>query len=115
MLHCERYIDGLFDGEGCVYWDGRGIRVSITNTYKPILEEVMMLYGGAVRRMASKVWRWEASGVTAVDFLEHRLECSIKAEQIEVALDIALTTQPPKNKQLLITKLKKLKKVRFSR
>lgn len=98
-----------------MYWDGRGIRVSITNTYKPILEEVRMLYGGSIRCMAGKVWRWEASGSTALEFLEHRDECAIKGPQIKVARCIIFGEHPPKRKQTLILKLKELKKVRFSR
>lgn len=114
-MHSPEYLDGLFDGEGCVYWDGRGIRVSVTNTYKPVLDEILMWYGGSVRRMANKIWRWEASGSTAVEFLEHRMECSIKADQIVLAIDIAEGQHPPAKKRTMIAKLKKLKKVRFSR
>jgi len=104
------YIDGLFDGEGCVYWDGRGVRVSITNTYKPVLMAIKSLYGGSVRCMDRKVWRWEASGETANTFLEDR-DCTIKASQVEVALDILWFGPSPKT----IAVLKHLKKQRFSK
>lgn len=98
-----------------MYWDGRGIRVSITNTYKPILNEVMLWYGGSVRKMANKIWRWEASGWRAIEFLDARTHCSIKDAQIALAIDIAEGQHSPAKKRVLIAKLKKLKKVRFTR
>lgn len=108
------YVNGLFDGEGCVYWDGSSVRVSITNTFLPVLEAVRYTYGGTVRRSGNKVWRWEAGGETAYDFLTARYGCVIKQEQIEVAMTIMDTFFFDKGeKRKLIAKLKKLKKVRF--
>ena len=109
-------VDGLFDGEGCVYWDGRGVRVSITNTYKPVLHNLEYTYGGTVRLSGPKIWRWEASGETAYDFLTARFKCIIKAEQVEVAMTIMDTVWIDlREKRKLISKLKKLKTIRWSK
>ncbi len=104
------YIDGLFDGEGCVYWDGRGVRVSITNTYKPVLMAIKDRYGGSVRCMDRQVWRWEASSETASAFLADR-DCTIKGSQVQVALNLLWFGPSPEN----IAALKHLKKKRFSK
>lgn len=110
------YVDGLFDGEGCVWWDGGAVRVSITNTYLPVLENLLYTYGGTVRLSGPKVWRWEASGETAYDFLLARYKCIIKSEQVELALRLMEATAFVKGeKQKLISKLKKLKTVRWSK
>ena len=49
------YIAGLFDGEGCIttynnHGDGLRLQISITNSYKPVLEEIAAIHGGTVNR-----------------------------------------------------------------
>lgn len=110
------YVDGLFDGEGCVYWDGRAVRVSITNTCLPIIKALQYTYGGGVRLSGPKVWRWEASGAEAYDFLTAREGCLIKYDQVQVAMTIMDTVWIDlREKRKLISKLKKLKTVRWAK
>lgn len=64
------YIAGFFDGEGCVqiknprHGPGRVhlLSVSISNTYKPILEIIQRQYGGSLlpnRRIAKGLTGWD--------------------------------------------------------
>ncbi len=46
------YIAGLFDGEGCIYASRAkyyALCVSMGNTYKPILDKMVVMFGGMVR------------------------------------------------------------------
>lgn len=72
-----QYAAGFFDGEGCVRHDGESLRVSITNTYRPVLEDFMRAWGGSVRTHELNThrpdhrtsYRWEINGRPAVLFL----------------------------------------------
>jgi len=60
----RRYLAGLFDGEGCIYYNkkhdgkkrdtGINIGASISNTYKPIIERLYNEFGGYFRKRISK-------------------------------------------------------------
>lgn len=74
------YIAGFFDGEGCIRikqanqgGNSYYVIAHLTNSYKPILEEVQELFGGALReqeRTPNKtVYNWCVSSSEAVDFL----------------------------------------------
>ncbi len=73
------YAAGYFDGEGMVTISksvgSYGIRVVLSNTYKPTVEWLHENFGGVVSRAfkgSSKwrqAWRWQASGFVAYNFL----------------------------------------------
>ncbi len=107
------YVGGLFDGEGCVWYDS-SVRVSISNTHKPVLDAVKKFVGYGTVRMDgdSKVWKWEASGINAHHFLKSMLSvCEIKHPQISVALMIR--DAHPEQREVLKAALKGLKTVRY--
>jgi len=75
------YIAGFFDGEGCVRIKeaNKGensfyVIAHLTNSYKPVLEEVQELFGGALRRQErtpnKTIYNWCVSSAEAVDFLQ---------------------------------------------
>jgi hypothetical protein len=87
MRHNVAYWAGLFDGEGCVWW-GNTPRVSITNTYLPILRVLKEDYGGALRLNSNKGRRcyvWTASGDEAMRFLNFiKPHLVIKRAQVDL-------------------------------
>lgn len=75
------YIAGFFDGEGCVRikeanQGGNSFYViaHLTNSYRPVLDEVQELFGGALRKQErtpnKTIYNWCLSSAEAVDFLK---------------------------------------------
>lgn len=79
------YLAGFFDGEGCVAYYGSP-RVSMSNTYLPILKEFQERWGGSICEQKRKKeeahykpkWIWQLSGDNAVacarDLIPHLYE-----------------------------------------
>lgn len=75
------YLAGFFDGEGCIRikWSSqRGncfyIWVAITNSYKPVLDLAVSLFGGKVRRAEKRsnktIYHYLITSSEAVDMLK---------------------------------------------
>ncbi|AGY46503.1 DNA endonuclease [Cyanophage PP] len=115
------YVAGLFDGEGCVRLHkskpkkGNGnytVRVTLHNTYKPVLEDLHKTYGGflhhdrtAVKPGCLPVYRWEATGHVAISFLQNVVDyLVIKHDQAVGALqwnNFRLTCPKQKDKSFI--------------
>lgn len=75
------YIAGFFDGEGCIRIKeaNKGensfyIIAHLTNSYRPTLDQVQELFGGAIRKQEKTpnktIYNWCASSSEAMDFLK---------------------------------------------
>lgn len=108
----RRYLAGLIDGEGCIYFTKKSdteknkretyvnLRLSISNTYKPLMDRLHDEFGGYLRihtdKYRFKSGRYRKMGYDLVlcnkqaENLIH--ECLpyfiIKKERAEIALDI---------------------------
>lgn len=94
------YFAGLFDGEGCISINkinkykrpGFQLRISITNTNKEVLQNVLNIYGGKLyernRDNARTYYDWVAVSKQCIKILELWLPfLIIKKKQAEVALE----------------------------
>ena len=93
------YLVGFFDGEGSVgiYKDGHGnyyCKVSVVNTFLPILKEYKEAFGGSIYKHISKeenhrqAWTWQIAGQSARPFLTTILPLlKEKFGQVQIALD----------------------------
>lgn len=93
------YIAGFFDGEGCVRLkqsnqneDSYYVIAHLTNSYKPVLEEVQELFGGVIRKQErtpnKTIYNWCVSSSEAVDFLRTVVPfLKEKKPQAEYAID----------------------------
>ena len=53
----KKYLAGLIDGEGCIQSKGKnyaGIRLTIANSYEPLIEMLRDEFGGNVRKYVDK-------------------------------------------------------------
>ena len=97
------YIAGLIDGEGCIHattvkYAGRAsaIQVTITTTYKPVLEFVQSIFGGKIYNNQTRdkpfwkpIYRWTIYGEKAIPVLQSvKPFLIIKRGQAEIALRI---------------------------
>jgi intein/homing endonuclease len=93
------YIAGFFDGEGCIRIkeSNKGensfyVIAHLTNSYRPVLDEVQSLFGGAVRKQErtpnKTIYNWCVSSAEAVDFLRTIAPfLKEKRRQAEYAID----------------------------
>lgn len=72
------YVAGIFDGEGCVNFCGRGrshhIRVLVVNTNKELLDFFQQTFGGDIKHKKKRdgwkdAWEWRLQWTKAIDFL----------------------------------------------
>ena len=107
----RRYLAGLFDGEGCIYYNKKSnykrkrdtwinICISISNTYKPLMERLHNEFGGHLRTRISKYqfesgryrktgYEWVLCNTKAENFLRECLPyLIIRKERAEIALSI---------------------------
>ena len=105
----KRYLAGLIDGEGCIYFTKRSgnkketyvnLRLNISNTYKPLMERLHNEFGGYLRihtnKHQFKSGRYRKIGYDLVLCNQQAekviRECLpyfiIKKERAEIALDI---------------------------
>jgi len=105
----RRYLAGLIDGEGCIYFSNKSgqkretysnLRLNISNTYKPLMERLHDEFGGYLRthidKHQFKSGRYRKIGYDLVlcNKQAEKLirECLpyfiIKKERAEIALDI---------------------------
>jgi hypothetical protein len=90
-MYCPspEYLAGFFDGEGSIYLTAPSVQdtlkcpesrlavaISLTNTYRPILDAVCCRYGGGItsnvnhrQGNAVEAWTWRAWGIEAGHFL----------------------------------------------
>lgn len=114
MNHSEidkAYLAGFLDGEGSIVIDKHdnirvpSIRVTVSNTYRPVLEELQQIWKGYIsdKKPAREGWKprsdlvWAAR--TAAEILQE-LEpyLRIKREQCQLALRFQETVNPTKNR-----------------
>ena len=111
----RRYLAGLFDGEGCIFYNkiyhkdkkrdtGINIGVSISNTYKPIMEMLYNEFGGHFRERISKhqfetgryrkvIYELVLRNAKAESFIRECLPyLIIKKERAELALELRKNT-----------------------
>lgn len=88
------YFAGLFDGEGYarinVAEDGVRFRLTIANTYKPVLDWLTTVFGGKVYTTASRtrshmLWTWQSDG-QKLKWLLMAIQPYLKVKSDEVAL-----------------------------
>jgi hypothetical protein len=87
------YMAGIVDGEGTVYYREKtgSLRVSVTNTHRPLLDWIAERWGGSVNDELNYTgdgctrkpkWRWTLSGGPAVVLLRELLpRLIVKAER----------------------------------
>ena len=96
MTLSHEYIAGLFDGEGSIVIGKTGPRehelaITITNNYKPVLDEVALQFPGAVNRNRL-CWIYRAGHQAAQEFLEAIYPfLRIKQLRAELALEFRRT------------------------
>ncbi len=113
MQPLSRYWAGLFDADGCVQPQdaGGGIRVEISNTYKPVVFTAQELFGGWVTSRMGKgpkrnSFCWRASGDTARDFLRRvQPYLVIKGEQAAMALELPWTEPGSRQRARLVRQI----------
>ena len=99
----KKYLAGLIDGEGCIQHKGKnfaGVRLTIANSYKPLIEMLYNKFGGYVREYIDKrpyksgryrkpVYFWNVYDIKAEKILH---ECYpyliIKKEQAKIIFAI---------------------------
>jgi LAGLIDADG-like domain len=134
-----QYLAGLFDGEGCVvimrtnFPGGRVgycVRVSVSNTYKPVLQEVREEFGGSLsgrrpdgNRNKLTLWTWRASGRDSIVFLRRVYPyLHVKREQALLAFEFQehadrtgrkLSAEVIALRDTLVERMKSLKRVEF--
>lgn len=96
MTLSNEYIAGLFDGEGSIVIGRPGPRehelaITISNNYRPVLDEIALQYPGAVN--PNRVcWLYRAGHSAAEDFLKGVLPfLRIKQARAELALEFRRT------------------------
>ena len=96
-----RYLAGLFDGEGYVslcrhhiHTSSIALKVGVVNTYRPVLEEIKSLFGGAIYTIRKETERhrqcysWVATTTFAETFLKAVLPyLHIKRRQAEIGIE----------------------------
>lgn len=95
-MNSERlaYMAGIVDGEGCITIHSTrgyfGLEIYVVNTYKPLLDWVESLFGGATylhKVKTSPRWDWQIRGKDAQDLLITLLPYLIvKRNQAELAI-----------------------------
>ena len=103
----KEYIAGFFDGEGCIRVahnrkdSGSGIHVFITNTFKPILDQIQSLYGGRVSLRSKSnpkhrtCYQWRISNrIQALVFLSD-MEPLLIEKKAQARLGIEFCTLDP--------------------
>ena len=77
MISTE-YVAGWFDGEGCIHVSEdkytSTLHVIVGQAYRPILEEVLLKYGGHISKERSRenhktIWQWSCKSKLAEAFL----------------------------------------------
>ena len=112
-MHTETdraYLAGLIDGEGSIGIDAHGghrvpsVRVTITNTNYPLLQEIHAIWGGALTTRRIRIIGWKASSdllfgaKTAIEVLrEIQPYLRAKKKQCDVALRFQETVNPPEH------------------
>ena len=94
------YFAGLVDGDGCITVTGGDLSITVTNSYKPVLDDLCSAYGGGVynsghitREDTRQVYRWRLWCLKAVDFIRKILPyLRVKRNQALVALQYQETT-----------------------
>lgn len=87
------YLAGLFDGEGTVgvYSTNKGttdnLKLSIANTFVPVLDQIKIQYGGNIYKRAGTCFAWHMDGIKVRTFIETILPYAIiKQEQLNLAI-----------------------------
>jgi len=135
----EKYIAGFFDGEGCIYasqrvdkkgYNSSTLKIQIAQCNLEVLELIQQKYGGSILEHKNKMkanwrqaWVWQVPAHKAVAFLESVLPyLVVKKEQAELALEFQglvssrlsptkLTVDELLKRQILVKKIKELKKI----
>jgi hypothetical protein len=112
------YVAGLFDGEGCIWWDNTP-RVAITSCYPKHLVEIRNRLGiGKIRRMRSRsgdrrtCFQWEASGDNALKFLV-TIAPHMREKRYQTSIIGSIAIAPPRSylRKVLIRMLAKAKRI----
>ena len=89
----DAYFAGLVDGDGCIHISNRGeLSVTVTNCYRPVLDDLCSSYGGAeykdrTKQNAQEVYRWKLYCQKADAILKRLLPyLRIKRNQAQIAL-----------------------------
>lgn len=109
-----RYIAGLFDGDGCI-WYYRSPRVSITNLHRPTLVDISQYLGYGSLRLdqRSEAWTLEFSGANVEDFIDMVVDhVYIKKQQL-VVMQLLLMCEDAEGKKLWDRELRRLKRLRY--
>lgn len=112
------YVAGLFDGEGCVWWD-RTPRVAISSCYPRHLTEIRSHFGlGRVRlsKPASDsrraAYQWQASGADALEFLRE-IQPWLREKRYQSDLMLSIVRHSPRSytRAVLIAILSRAKRI----
>ncbi len=112
------YVAGLFDGEGCVWWNETP-RVAITSCYPKHLVEIRnRMRLGRIRWMRSRssdrrsCFQWEATGKDAIKFLQ-AIAPHMREKRYQTSIIASIVIAPPRShlRKVLIHLLAKAKRI----
>jgi hypothetical protein len=114
------YFAGYRDGEGCFEISNKSSpRISVSNTYLPMLENFKQLFGGSVREKADghrtrETYEFYVCGAKALAALRLvRPYLREKGEQADILLSFANYLPRIAAREKLCAKLKSLKRIRY--
>lgn len=97
------YVAGLFDGEGCIWWDGTP-RISITSCNPNYLGQIKRRFGfGRVRLASRPSWpsrasfQYQASGRNALKFLT-QIQPFLREKRYQANILSTLVRAAPKSR-----------------
>lgn len=97
------YVAGLFDGEGCIWWNGTP-RVSITSCTPHTLVRIKRQFGfGRVRLASPSAWptrasfQYQASGRNALNFLT-QIHPFLREKRYQANILFTLVRAAPKSR-----------------
>jgi len=127
----DRYVAGLFDGEGCIQIGQTGtLLITLGNTNYLVLNKLQGEYGGFISKLPKRVprhldcWVWSIHSKKSIQFLERiSSHLIIKKRQVELGLHYILNKRDIRKmkhygeiqmerdwREQVVTKMKAMKK-----
>ncbi len=90
-----KYIAGLFDGEGCIGQNFtntgfRVLQVSISNNYKPVLDDLKLQFGGGVYPL-NKCFQWRIGAADDIFVFLTAVSPHLFIKKAEAAVALAIS------------------------
>ncbi len=98
METTHAYFAGLVDGDGCITISREDLVITVTNSYKPALDDLCSIYGGSIyvsneaTNRSRAVYVWKLWSLKAADVLRSLLPyLRIKRNQASVGIQFQET------------------------